>query len=277
MWMYSSKKMQRSANDRHLTNRNDATVVAANRDVILTGSWINPEFYSWKKHTQIRTRNLIMSLKSPHAASRRHRAHDNSAPGYCNVKGVPSAFLGISVLCVWSLATIGLVNYRLLAANSNTSIAGSTREWVEEFDLTFIGLSLPVVKQEALPKIRIPRKLKGRAKVAAERIDFGGLDIDPLPESGARRRIKKDPRLTMTEFRDPDAPRDDDSDIYYLADDDYSKLKYGSADGDNDDDDDSKMKEGDGCRFVSDYHLNFQNCNRFHETPLEESNLKYLG
>jgi hypothetical protein len=260
-------------------NSDDPNTVATNCDG-LAGSSINPVFYSWKKYAQTQTRSLKMSLKSPPTASRRLHTIFNSTPRYCNVKGVRSAFLAISILSVWSLLTIIVVNHRLIVANSNMRIGGSTRDWVEEFHLNFNGPSSPiahftfqssVVKQEDLSKIRVPRKLQRKAKAAAERADFGGLDIDPLPQDGAKRSIKKVTRLTMTEFLDQDAPRDDDLELYYLADDDFSKLNYGSANGEDDE------VNGDGCRFVSDYHLNFQNCNIFHEISLEQSTLKYLG
>jgi hypothetical protein len=274
----SFNKMRQYANDRELTItgniRNDPTK-GANCE-ILTGSSINPIWYCWKKNTNVRTRNLIMSLKSPPSASRRPRARYNNA---CLGRVVPSAFLAISVLCVWSLLTIALVNYRFIVANSTTTIGGSTRDWLDELRLDFRGMSSSFahftfpssfVEQEALPKIMTPRILQGRAKLAAERADFGGLDIDPLPQHEAKRRIRKDTRLTMIEFRDQDANRDD-SKMFYIADDDYSKQNHRSVGGNDDDD------KGVGCRFVSDYHLNFQNCNIFHEISLEQSNLKYLG
>lgn len=102
-------------------------------------------------------------------------------------------------------------------------------------------------------------------------MDFGGLDLIFFKDDGASRKIGRDNRLLETHFRDyndKDTRQDDDVETYYAFDDDEVRNQFVEQN--------QEGREGKFCRRVAEHRLNFQNCNTFHETPLLESNVKYL-
>lgn len=275
---------------RRVINKTDSETISQTADTSTAAS-IKPEYksYSSKRYSaEIPPKNLIKALGFSRIVSRRTR-DPSSSLGYCIGKGVSAASLLISVFAVWSVWSSFVISYRLTKTTLKPRIGGSAVVWLDEFSPNLVVLHLPVthrvtMTQGTLSKIRIPNKLKGKEKKGAKKRDFGGLSINPLPRPDPIRRIKDDRRLTMTEFREADAPRDDDVEYFYVADDDYSRIHYGDDDDDGDGDGDGKRdahgdgeEEENGCRYVSDYHLNFQNCNSFHEIPLVQSDLKFLG
>lgn len=99
--------------------------------------------------------------------------------------------------------------------------------------------------------------------------EYGNLDIWLLEEEDARRNIWYDSRKYRTDYRLPDAEKDDDVDYYLAMDDDIQRDPKQHEDGDE--------PEGAGhCRRVSEHRLIFPNCNSYHETPFIESHAKYL-
>ena len=95
--------------------------------------------------------------------------------------------------------------------------------------------------------------------------EYGDLEIWLLEEDDARRNIWYDSRKYRTDYRLPDAEKDDDVDYYLAIDDDIQR------------DPKQHEPEEDGhCRRISEHRLIFPNCNSYHETPFIESHAKYL-
>ncbi|CAJ1969152.1 unnamed protein product [Cylindrotheca closterium] len=93
--------------------------------------------------------------------------------------------------------------------------------------------------------------------------DYGDLTINLLADDKEGRQIFRDRKLEGTDYRPPDADRDDDQELYYDFDDDINRGIHADS-----------TKH---CRRMSEHRFNFQNCNRFHEQSLLEQNVKFLA
>jgi hypothetical protein len=255
------------------------------------------KLYLWEQFIQSRPCYVIKSVvySSSVSSRKRRRASDPYVGSrWCKVKGVYITLLLIQIFlfAFWSMWSTVVDEYGVTKTISKSEAGDSTPKWSQQSNLHFVAtLRLPeadvtvesgLMAQEVLSTISIPKQLTGRAQRRAMSRDFGGLAIKPLPRPDEKRRIKNEPRQMKTEFREATAARDDDVEYYIDADDDYSRIHYDDDEGDAShdaqaDDDEEDEEEENGCRYVSDYHLNFQNCNIFHETPLLQSQLKFLG
>ncbi len=104
-------------------------------------------------------------------------------------------------------------------------------------------------------------------------IDFGGLEVTIFEDDGAERHILRDFKQEETNYRDPNAARDDDVDAYYFFDDDYLRGLDNAAD------ENGAIDKNKRCRKITDHGLNLQNCNEFHQLDrLDPSHqIKYLN
>lgn len=103
--------------------------------------------------------------------------------------------------------------------------------------------------------------------------DYADLDIAFFVEDGARRNIAKSSEgFFLPEFRDPNAPADDDMDAYYF-DDDLVRGQENAYDSLGNHDENKR------CRKISEYELNRPSCNTFHEIDRLDptTNLRYLN
>jgi len=106
---------------------------------------------------------------------------------------------------------------------------------------------------------------------------FGVIDLDFRKSeiaSNTTRRIMHDSVQMLSDYRDYRImERDDDQDNYYAYDDDYVRNPFSEA---NREDEAVEIDEI-CCRRISEHRLYFPNCNSFHETPLLESEVTYIG